>query len=78
MLPDIDCAFTFVRHPLDRIISGFYTILSMLDREFSHQSNGNKAEKQRIEEKYSILHYGYNKSEKIISKVCNRNYFKKL
>eukprot|EP01083_Nonionella_stella_P047578 127366_1 len=55
-LPDIDCAFTFIRHPIDRIISGYYTVLSMLNREFKHKSNDNQTEIVRLEQDYANRH----------------------
>ena len=66
VLPDIDCAFTFVRHPIDRIISGYYTIIAMLDRQFAHKAGKNQTEFIRIEQEYGQMHpwYAYNQSAK--------------
>ena len=60
VIPDIDCAFTFIRHPIDRIISGYYTVLSMLNREFSHKANGNETLKDEIIREYGESHPWFN------------------
>ena len=63
-LPDIDCAFSFVRHPIDRLISGYYTILTMQEREFRNAAKDRNMTVEMVEIEYALKHEWYNVSDK--------------